>query len=222
MITTMSQAIDASEKVSTSQMDNQSECMVYIVDDDASVRKSLGWLLESASYQTQSFSSAQEFLDHYEDKRPGCLLLDVRMPGASGFDLQSMLDSRKVKLPIIFISGHVDVQAASKAFRAGACDVLTKPVDVDVLLERVQESLAKDRQRREALERSEAKRQKLNKLTPKESEVYQSLLVGRTIKQLAAEFEVSFQTAAKHRARVLEKLGVDTDAQLIHAYQEID
>jgi len=198
----------------------ESECVVYIVDDDLSVRKSLGWLLDSAGYLTKSFPSAQEFLDCYDPQCPGCLLLDLRMPGASGLQLQSMLDARQVSVPIIFISGHVDVRLASEAFRAGACDVLTKPVDVDVLLERIEEALKKDRQHRQTVHTADAKRQQLDLLTPKESEVFQELLIGRTIKQLALQFEITFQTAAKHRARVLEKLKVDTDAQLIHAFQD--
>lgn len=196
------------------------ECVVYIVDDDPSVRKSLSWLLESANYTTQTFASAKEFLDNYNPKRPGCLLLDVRMPDATGLQLQSMLEEQKVAVPIIFISGHVDVRIASEAFRAGACDVLTKPVDVDLLLERVEEALEKDRRFRLEQEHAQSKIQQLGKLTPKESEVFRELIKGRTIKQLAAHFDITFQTAAKHRARVLEKLGVETDAQLIHNYRD--
>ncbi len=197
-----------------------SECVVYIVDDDPSVRKSLGWLLDSAGYRTQTFASAQDFQDSYSPQSPGCLLLDMRMPGASGLQLQSRLDEQHVSVPIIFISGHVDVRSASEAFRAGACDVLTKPVDVDLLLERIEEALKKDRQHREIVHCTEVKQQQLVQLTPKESEVFQELLKGRTIKQLAVHFEITFQTAAKHRARVLEKLKVDTDAHLIHAFHD--
>ncbi len=198
-----------------------SECVVYIVDDDSSARKSLGWLLESAGYQTQAFASAQEFQNSYDSQSPSCLLLDLRMPGANGLQLQSTLDAQKSTIPIIFISGHVDVRLASEAFRAGACDVLTKPVDVDLLLKRVEEALEKDRQHRQATHSFEVKQQQLEKLTPKQREVFQELLKGRTIKQLATQFEITFQTAAKHRASVLEKLGVDTDAQLIHAFQDL-
>lgn len=197
-----------------------SECLVYIVDDEPSVRKSLGWLLESAGYQTQSFASAQDFQDSYNPQRPSCLLLDLRMPGASGLQLQSSLESQQISVPIIFISGHVDVRLASEAFRAGACDVLTKPVDVDLLLERIEEALKKDLQHRQAVHCVEVKQQQLEKLTPKQREVFQLLLKGRTIKQLATHFDITFQTAAKHRASVLDKLCVDTDAQLINAFQD--
>ncbi len=197
------------------------ECVVYIVDDDASVRKSLSWLLESANYQTRAFESAKDFLESFDGERPGCLLLDVRMPEASGLQLQSMLDAQQVDVPIIFISGHVDVRTASEAFRAGACDVLTKPVDTELLLERVEEALEKGRRQWLTKREEELKREQLRKLTPKEGEVYQELLKGRSIKQLAAFFDISFQTAAKHRARVLDKLGVDTDAQLLQRYQNL-
>lgn len=196
------------------------ESVVYIVDDDPSVRKSLNWLLESASYQTHSFASAEEFLNGYDPQKPGCLLLDMRMPGSTGLQLQSKLEEKKIKVPIIFISGHVDVRSASEAFRAGACDVLTKPVDVDLLLERVREALEKDKEYLHSAQSAELKHRQLAKLTPKESEVFQELLKGRTIKQLAAHFDITFQTAAKHRSRILEKLSVDTDAQLIHAFQD--
>lgn len=197
-----------------------SDCIVYIVDDDPSVRKSLSWLLESANHQTQSFASAREFLAAYDVDRPGCLLLDLRMPEASGLQLQAELDAQHVTIPIIFISGHVDVRIASKAFRAGACDVLTKPVDVDLLLNRVNEALEKDQQQRLQQEDTRSKQNRIGKLTPKEAEVFHELIKGRTIKQLAAYFEITFQTAAKHRARVLDKLDVETDAQLIHSYQD--
>lgn len=196
------------------------DAIIYIVDDDPSVRKSIAWLLESAGYATQAFASANEFLEGYDSQKQGCLLLDIRMPEASGLQLQSMLDSKDLAIPIIFISGHVDVGTASKAFRAGACDVLTKPVDVDVLLKRVEEALKKDQQQRAVLHDTEIKLQRIEKLTPKEREVFHELLKGVTIKQLAAYFKVSFQTAAKHRARVLEKLGVETDALLVQQYQE--
>lgn len=198
----------------------QTECLVYIVDDDPSVRKSLSWLLDSASYRTQAYGSAREFLEQYHHDCPSCLLLDVRMPEASGLQLQAMLEEKNVTLPIIFISGHVDVRTASEAFRAGACDVLTKPVDVELLLDRVEEALARDKENRRSQRDVVAKQRLIGKLTPKEREVFHELLKGRTIKQLAAYFDITFQTAAKHRARVLDKLNVDTDAQLIHAFQD--
>ncbi|MGI9429206.1 MAG: response regulator transcription factor [Bythopirellula sp.] len=196
------------------------DCIIYVVDDDPSVRKSLTFLLDSAGYATQAFSSADEFMEGYDPQVASCLLLDVRMPNSNGLELQSMLDVRQVSIPIIFISGHVDVRTASKAFRAGACDVLTKPVDAKLLMERVEEALEKDRQHRQSVLSSAAKEQLLSKLTPKEREVFQELLKGRTIKQLATHFAITFQTAAKHRARVLEKIGVETDAQLVQEFQE--
>lgn len=195
---------------------------VFIVDDEPSSRESLEFLLESVKYKTKSFASADAFLDFYQPSMPGCLLLDMRMPGASGLKLQQMLHEQGLRIPIIFVSGHVDVPTASKAFRAGACDVLTKPVDDTVLLDRVAEVLAEDKAYREALQRSAEARDRLELLTPKEREVFEQMLLGRTIKQLSVHFEVGFQTVAKHRSRVLEKLGVETDAKLIHKYRGVD
>ena len=197
------------------------DCIVYVVDDDPSVRKSLCWLLESVSYRTQSFNSAQGFLSSYDASVPGCLLLDVRMPGADGLELQAMLDNQEIDVPIIFISGHVDVRLASAAFRAGACDVLTKPVDVNLLLERVEEALEKDRKRQLTQSENKAKHLQLRRLTPQERDVLLELLKGRTIEQLATHFQIPQQTAEKRRSRVLEKLCVETDAQLIHTFQDV-
>jgi FixJ family two-component response regulator len=194
------------------------DCIIYVVDDDASVRKSIRWLLESANYPTRCFASGQEFLANYDPSLPACLLLDVRMPGESGLQLQKMLDSKQI--PIIFVSGHVDVRTASQAFRAGACDVLAKPVESKLLLERVEEALATDRLNRQHEQQLQAKQALLTHLTPKERQVFQQMLEGRTIKQLAVHFEITFQTAAKHRSRILEKLGVETDAQLVRSFQD--
>jgi len=152
---------------------------------------------------------------------PGCLLLDMRMPGGSGLKLQETLDARGITIPIIFVSGHVDVPTASKAFRAGAKDVITKPVDDTLLLDRVAEMLSEDQLYRQELERSAEARERLKLLTPKEREVFEQMMLGRTIKQLSNHFEVGFQTVAKHRSRVLEKLRVETDAKLIHKYLDI-
>lgn len=205
---------------STLTGDMNLDAVVFIVDDDPSVRKSLTFLLESAGYQSQAYASAGEFLKGHDAQVNSCLLLDVRMPDSSGLELQSMLESKQLTIPIIFISGHVDVRTASKAFRAGACDVLTKPLDADLLIERVEEALEKDRQHRQQASSSAEKAQQLDKLTPKERQVFHELLKGRSIKQLATHFDVTFQTAAKHRARILDKLGVETDAQLVQQYQE--
>lgn len=196
--------------------------VVYIVDDDHDARKSLCWLLESSHYQTRSFESAEDFIANHDDSLTSCLLLDIRMRGASGLRLQEMLHSQGQEIPIIFVSGHVDVPVASVAFRSGACDVLTKPVDESVLLERVEEALGLDRQRRQAKSHWDSKQRLVETLTPKEHEVFWQLLAGKTIKQLAAHFEVSFQTVAKHRSRVLNKLGCETDVQLINRFRERD
>lgn len=197
------------------------DSVVFIVDDDPSSRESLSFLLESVNHKTKSFASSDDFLAYYDPTMPGCLLLDMRMPGGSGLKLQEMLEARSINIPIIFVSGHVDVPTASKAFRAGAKDVITKPVDDTLLLDRVAEALAEDQAYRKELDRTADARERLNLLTPKEREVFEQMMLGRTIKQLSQHFEVGFQTVAKHRSRVLEKLQVETDAKLIHKYRDI-
>jgi FixJ family two-component response regulator len=189
---------------------------VFLVDDDPSARKSFQFLLESAGLRVESYKSALEFLEHYDTSKPGCLVLDVRMPRMSGLELQQRLLAAKISVPIIFVSGHADVAIASQAFRAGAFDFVEKPIDDQELLQRIQQAIAKDARWRDLQQRSAEIRSRMRSLTPREREVFESLVRGKAIKQVAAQFRVSVQTAAKHRSRVLDKMSVANEVELVY------
>lgn len=193
---------------------------IYVVDDDPSARKSLSWLLETSSYSAEVFESAEEFLAAYHPEMSGCMLLDMRMHGLGGLQLQQRLKAIGSQLPIIFISGHVDVPTASEAFRAGACDVLTKPIDDSTLISRVEEAIAKHQRARQQEQQDAAKQQQISTLTPRERDAFDQLLKGVSIKQLAIHLGIGIQTAAKHRSRVLHKLGCSTDVELVESYRD--
>jgi len=195
---------------------------VFIVDDDKAVRDGLAELTNTVRLRTQTFSSAQEFLDVYDPAQPGCLVLDVRLPGMSGLRLQDELISRGVVLPIIFISGHGDLPMAVEAMKKGAYDFLEKPVGDQALLDRINAALAEDRRRRESRVEVTAIKQKLDLLTPREHEVLQLLRVGKPTSVIAKTLGISQKTVQVHRTRILEKIQVDTVAALataMHHYE---
>jgi FixJ family two-component response regulator len=194
---------------------------VFLVDDDPSARRSFQFLAESIGLRVEAYESAIEFLQHYDARRPGCLVLDVRMPKMSGLELQQKLLESHVRLPIIFVSGHADVPLASRAFRAGAFDFVEKPVNSNELLERIQQAIEKDAQWRRESQIDSDIAARVNSLTPKEREVLASLVRGKSIKQIAAQFDVSIQTAAKHRSRILDKFGVSNEVELIHLLKAV-
>ena len=188
---------------------------VFVVDDDERALAAACYLIESFGLNVRAFSSARQFLEVYDPAQPGCLVLDVRMPGTSGLELQRQLAENGVSLPIIMISGHGDVATCAQAFRAGAIDFLEKPVSDDVLLVRLKEAIAQDAKTRRARQANPQFFSRLALLTPREREVMELLAQGRTMKQIAMEFGISIQTASKHRIRVLEKLGVANDIELV-------
>jgi len=192
------------------------EPTVFLVDDDPSARKSFQFLAESVGLRVESYKSAVEFLEHYDSQTPGCLVLDVRMPRMSGLELQQKLVDARLTLPIIFVSGHADVSIASRAFRAGAFDFVEKPINDQELLERIRQAIAKDAQWRADEKQRDEVRARIRGLTPREREVLDALVLGKAIKQVAGQFSVSVQTAAKHRARVLEKMGVTNEVELVY------
>ncbi len=192
-----------------------SDSTVFIVDDDAAVRDSLALLLESAGLAAETYASAQTFLDAYTADRPGCLLLDVRMPGMSGLELQSVLKQRHIDVPVIFITAHGDVPLSARAFKAGAVDFLEKPVDERALIERVREALIRDeRNRRRRSERAEVAA-RLERLTPREREVMTLVAQGQSNKEIAKHLNVSYRTVETHRARVMDKMEADSLSALI-------
>jgi FixJ family two-component response regulator len=188
---------------------------VFVVDDDEAVRAALALLLQSVGLATQSHASAQEFLAGFDPRRPGCLLLDVRMPGMNGIELQEQLNLRGATLPVIFITGHGDIPMAVEAMQQGAFDFLQKPFRDQELLDRIHRALARDRETRAGLARRDEIRERLLSLTPREREVMELMTRGRPNKLMAADLGLSQRTIEIHRARVMEKMEAASLAQLV-------
>jgi FixJ family two-component response regulator len=190
---------------------------VFLVDDDASVRKALTRLISAAGYDVQAFASAREFLDHLRanGERTACLVLDVRMPGLSGLDLQQELQAANAVLPVIFITGHGDIPMSVKAIKQGAVDFLPKPVKDKTLLTAIEQAL--DRAEHDRAERLELKglHKRLEKLTPREREVMTWVVRGLLNKQIAFELGTVEKTVKVHRARVMQKMEVQSLAELV-------
>lgn len=191
------------------------DAVIYVVDDDQAVRDSLRWLLESVELNVETCESAQAFLDVYDRDRPGCLLLDVRMPGTSGLELQQQLADQQLSIPIIIITGHGDVQMAVRAMRDGAVDFVEKPFNDQMLLDRVRDAVEKDiRVRRQQTEQLEI-RKRLDRLTPRERDVLELIVAGRLTKQIAAELGVSEKTVEVHRSHIMAKTQAKNVAGLV-------
>jgi FixJ family two-component response regulator len=189
--------------------------VVFVVDDDEAVRASLRLLLKSIGLAATVLSSAQEFLNTYDPQQPGCLVLDVRMPGMSGLELQQQLNLRGATIPVIFITGHGDVPMAVEAIQHGAFHFLQKPFRDQELIECVQRALEKDRGIRAQLRERAAIRERRDSLTPREQEVLTLVTSGKPNKVMAADLGVSQRTVEIHRARVMEKMGAASLAQLV-------
>src|SRR4051812_29433793 len=180
--------------------------LVFIVDDDDAVRNSIRLLMKSLGLATRPLSTAQEFLSKYDPQQPGCLILDVRMPGMSGLELQEQLNVRGAMIPVIFITGHGDIPMAVEAMQQGAFDFLQKPFRDQDLIERIQRALTKDQANRSELQEKSGVRERLQMLTPREREVLNLVTSGKPNKIMAADLGVSQRTVEIHRARVMEKM----------------
>jgi FixJ family two-component response regulator len=192
-----------------------SNSIVFLIDDDASVRKGVSRLLRSAGYKSESFGSASDFLAREQHPGPACVIVDVRMPGLNGMDLQSVLIQRRQEEQLIFITGHGDISMCAQALKAGAVDFLPKPFRDDELLECVERALARStEQRRRGGEKSEARRL-LDLLTPREFEVLQLVVTGMLNKQIAGELGTAEKTVKVHRGRVMKKLRIASVAELV-------
>jgi len=196
--------------------------IVFIVDDDEAVRNSLRLLLKSVGLAASALPSAREFLDTYKPVQPGCLVLDVRMPGMSGLELQQLLNLQGAVIPVIFITGHGDIPMAVEAMHAGAFDFLQKPFRDQQLIDCIQRALEKDRASRTELDERSRIEERLGSLTPREREVLTLVTRGKPNKVMAADLGVSQRTVEIHRARVMEKMGASSLAQLVRMVMDLD
>jgi len=190
---------------------------VYVVDDDPQVRESLTLLMNSVGLNVQAYACAEEFLENYRDEAgpPRCLVLDVRMPGLSGLGLQERLATQSIKIPIIMITGYGNVPMAVQAMGAGACDFIEKPFSRQALLMRVQEAIDRDAQHRTDQARRSVVTAKLATLSQREREVMTLIVGGDNSKHIASKLQISEKTVAKHRAKVFQKMEVDSIAALV-------
>ncbi|EKD72976.1 MAG: two component LuxR family transcriptional regulator [uncultured bacterium] len=189
--------------------------IVYVVDDDQAMVESLSWIIESVGLRVKTYVRAQDFLDEYNPKQHGCILLDVRMPGMSGPELQFKLNEQGATLPIIFISGHGDVPLAVRVMKAGAIDFLTKPFNDQILLESINKALRVDKTNREKQQENAQAEAKFALLSPREVQVLQGIVAGKQNKVISAELKISLKTVEAHRASVMKKMSVKSVPELV-------
>jgi FixJ family two-component response regulator len=189
--------------------------IVHVVDDDASFRSSMSRLLQASGYQTELYESGDAFLDRFPIGEAGCILLDLRMSGLHGFDLQERLAKAGNILPIIFLTAHGDIGAGVKAIKAGAEDFLTKPVSREALFECVERALARNVQQRQQQDRLKVMRRLVASLTPREAEVFALVVRGKLNKQIAHELGTTVRTIKAHRQAAMEKLNVQSLAEAV-------
>ena len=194
---------------------------IFVVDDDDAVRDALRLLLKSVGLTPTLFESASEFLRIYEPEQPGCLVLDVRMPGMSGLELQHELNIRGAMIPVIFITGHGDVPMAVQAMQHGAFDFLQKPFRDQDLIDCIQRALATDQKNRLALKERDRVRRRLDSLTPREHEVLALMIRGKPNKLIASDLGLSQRTVETHRARVMGKSEASSLAQLVRMVMDV-
>jgi len=188
---------------------------VFVIDDDPALRDSLRWLIESLQYPVETFESAQEFLDSYECGKPGCLLLDVRLPGMSGLQLQKKLNEMQADLPVIIITGHGDVPMAVRALQAGAMHFLEKPFRDQELLDSVQEALELDQRNRGQQALKQSILDHIEKLTPREYEIMKDIVRGQTNRAIGEKHGISVKTVEVHRTRVMSKMQAESLPDLV-------
>lgn len=194
---------------------------IYIVDDDPSARNSMEMLLESAGFNVRAFVSAQDFLNANLKESPDCLILDVRMPGMSGLDLQEKLVSSKTLLPVIFITGHGTVPMSVRAMKAGAVDFLQKPFEEQDLFDAIYRAIDQQKARKAKREEADKIQQRLKALTPREYEVFSFLVTGMANKEIAYKLGTSERTIKAHRAQVMEKMHAGSLADLVRFAEQL-
>ncbi|KXS53012.1 response regulator FixJ [Marinobacter persicus] len=188
---------------------------VYVVEDDEAVRDSLELLLKSDDKPVQTYESASAFLKDYSDQMAGCIVLDIRMPGMDGMELQKKLNEKHSILPIIFVTGHGDVPMAVDAMKEGAVDFIQKPYREEALLEKIEAALEQDREQRKSLDEKQEIIRRVKSLTPREREIMDRMIAGQANKVIAIELEISQRTVEIHRSRVMHKMGTHSLAHLV-------
>lgn len=191
-----------------------SDAIVFVVDDDEAVRQSTAWLIESIGLKVITFTSADEFLENFNQQQ-GCIVMDVRMPGMSGLEAQEEMKNRGMTLPLIFITGHGDVPMAVRALKRGAFDFIEKPFNDQLLLDSVQRGLKCNSEAMESFIRNESIDKRISALTPREKEVMMRVTEGKPNKVIAHELSVSIKTVEVHRARMMEKMEAGSVAELV-------
>ena len=199
----------------------QAPATIHVVDDDKSLRTALMRLLRAAGYAVRTYPSAGDFLLNKPENAPGCVVLDVRMPGPSGFELQEAIAKLDESLPIIFLTGHGDIPMSVRAIKAGAVDFLTKPVRKETLLQAVRTALAGSAERCATRELLHSLRSRYESLTPREREVFAQVVSGKLNKQIAGELGTCERTVKAHRAHVMEKMQLTSLAELVHAADQL-
>ena len=188
---------------------------VYVVEDDEAVRDSLELLLKSDGKPVKTYESATAFLKDYSDKMAGCIVLDIRMPGMDGMELQKKLNDKHSILPIIFVTGHGDVPMAVDAMKEGAVDFIQKPYREEALLEKIEAALEQDQEQRKSLDEKQEIIRRVKSLTPREREIMDRMIAGQANKVIAIELEISQRTVEIHRSRVMHKMGTHSLAHLV-------
>ncbi|QDT22255.1 Transcriptional regulatory protein TdiR [Gimesia chilikensis] len=199
----------------------QQEATVFVVDDDPAIRKSLRWLIESVGLKVQTHELASEFLESYSPDHPGCLVLDVRIPGMSGLELQEKLRERGYDIPVIIVSGYGDVPMAVRAMKAGAVDFLEKPVSDQVLLDYIQKGIERDIQNKANREQNKELVERKATLTRRENEVMKYVVSGFSSREIAEKLNVSFKTVEAHRAKIMKKMQAKSVPKLIQMELQI-
>jgi FixJ family two-component response regulator len=204
-------------------MENSPSPLIHVVDDEASLRRALVFLLESAGWQVTAHDSAEAFLAAWsEPAAPGCLILDIRMPMMSGLELQRILNERGIHLPVIFLTGHADVSIAVQAMKHGACELIEKPFKDQTLLDAVGQAVRTDLAHRDEYSTRQALRSRLDKLSPRELEVARLIVEGLPNKTIGQRLDISERTVQVHRLHVMEKLGIHSAAELTQLILKAD
>ena len=193
---------------------------VYVIDDDASTRELLSWLMKRNTIACETFAEPRSFLKAYRPGGAACLILDLHMPGMTGLDLQKMLKEQGVPLPVIFLSGRADVPKAVEAVKSGAVDFVEKPFDYKRIVELVRECLARDEEGKREREKRRAMGERIAQLTQREREVMERVVAGQMNREIAGELDISIKTVEAHRAKIMEKLGLRSVQELVQAVME--